>query len=566
MRYQTFVTDYDGTIAEEEKVTPETIAALVRIKASGRKLILVTGRELGQLQAVFPEYRLFDIIVAENGALIFMPVINKTLLLGSRPPANLIQLLRDKNIPISVGQVIVATWEPHQEVVLEAIRSFGLEYQLIFNKGAIMILPPGVNKATGLHAALNELNLSEHNVVAVGDAENDSAMLQAAECAVAVNNALAQLKENADWVTNNARGAGVTELIVQLLSDDLHLLDEKLSRHFLPIGKKEGGITLTISPYGHNILLAGTSGCGKTTFAAAFVEQLILKQYQFCLIDPEGDYQDLPGALTIGDGSQPPLNDHVIKVLTQTSENAIVCFLAIPLGERPAHFKKLLIELIKLRERTGHPHFIIIDEAHHLLPKDDREICSTLPDDLTNIMAITTKPDLLSPTFLGHINMVVAMGDCPGQTLDSFSEITGAAIPVPADVTFQRQGALVWLKGKGVPLAITGNIPAKFLMRHKRKYASGDMYANSFYFTGPDHKLNLKANNLMVFIQMATGVDDETWLYHLHRHDYSNWFRNSVKDQQLSELSKQIEKAGNDPVSSRRGIFKLILNTYTSPA
>ncbi|AMR29988.1 haloacid dehalogenase [Mucilaginibacter sp. PAMC 26640] len=566
MRYHTFVTDYDGTIAENERVSIATIEALSRLKATGRKLILVTGRELDQLQYVFPEFGIFDMIVAENGALIYSPASKKTALLGNRPPEAFIRLLQDKNIPLSVGQVIVATWEPHQEVVLEAIRNFGLEYQLIFNKGAIMILPPGINKATGLHAALIELNLSEHNTVAVGDAENDNALLEAAECAVAVNNALPLLKENADWVTNNSRGAGVVELVEELLADDLLSLDPKLARHFLPLGKKSDGTAYAISPYGKNILLAGTSGCGKTTFTAAFVEQLILKQYQFCLIDPEGDYQDLPGALTIGDGSQPPLTDHVIKVLSQTSENAIVCFLAIPLGERPAHFKRLLTELVQLRESTGHPHFIIIDEAHHLLPKEDREIVSALPEKVTNIMAITTKPELLSNAFLQRINLVIAMGDCPEQTMESFSELTSAAIQISDNLIHQRNGALVWQKEQKLSFPITGNIPAKFLMRHKRKYASGDMYANSFFFTGPNHKLNLKANNLMVFIQMATGVDDDTWLYHLHRHDYSNWFRNSIKDPQLSDHSKLIENAGNDPGSSRRHIFKLIMNTYTSPA
>ena len=49
---------------------------------------------------------------------------------------------------------------------------------MIFNKGAVMILPSGVNKATGLAAALEELGLSPHNVVGVGDAENDHAFLE----------------------------------------------------------------------------------------------------------------------------------------------------------------------------------------------------------------------------------------------------------------------------------------------------------------------------------------------------------------------------------------------------
>jgi hypothetical protein len=462
--------------------------------------------------------------------------------------------------------VIVATWEPHQATVLEAIKAAGLEYQVIFNKGAIMILPPGVNKATGLHVALGELNLSEHNTVAVGDAENDNAMLQASECAVAVNNALPQLKEAADWTTTGDRGEGVTELITQLIKDDLTVLDQKLLRHYLEIGKRPDGTSFQISPYGNNMLLAGTSGCGKTTFAAAFMEKLIAKRYQFCLIDPEGDYQDLPGAITIGDSSQVPLIEHVIKVLTKPAENAIVCFLAVPLTDRPAYFKQLLNALTKLRASTGHPHFIIIDEAHHLLPKQNSESFNDFPEDFTNIFAITTNPNLLCLHFLKRVNMLLAMGDSPDKTMSLFTALTAEEITYTKNGPFQREDVLVWEKAINGLSVIKSDIPARFLMRHKRKYASGDMYSNSFYFTGPYRKLNLKANNLMIFIQMASGIDDETWLYHLHRHDYSKWFRNSVKDPKLSFRSEAVENNEPNPAYSRKEIFKLILDRYTLSA
>lgn len=566
MRYHILTTDYDGTIADNELVSEATLLALVRLKATGRYLVLVTGRELDQLQVVFPQYTVFDLIVAENGALIYHPATLKKILIGERPPSSFIQVLKDKGIPLSVGEVIVATWEPHQAFVLETIKASGLEYQMIFNKGAIMILPPGVNKATGLHRALKELCLSEHNTVAVGDAENDNAMLQAAECAVAVNNALPQLKTNADWVTTGQRGEGVSELISQIIQDDLANLDAKLTRHYLEIGKQADGSAFSISPYGNNILLAGTSGCGKTTLAAAFIGNLINKKYQFCLIDPEGDYQDLGGAITIGDSNQPPLIDHVIKVLTQTAENAIVCFLSIPLSDRPAYFKKLRCALTELRKNNGHPHFIIIDEAHHLLPKENTESFNDFPEDFTNIFAITTQPDLLCPDFLKRVNMVLAMGHLPSQTMASFAAITGDEITLPDIQSFQKREVLVWEKEPGKVSIIKSSEPGQFLMRHKRKYASGDMYANSFYFTGPSNQLNLKANNLMIFIQMAAGIDDETWLYHLHRHDYSKWFRNSVKDPKLSMRSEHVENTEPNAALSRREIFGLILNRYTLPA
>jgi HAD superfamily hydrolase (TIGR01484 family) len=95
--------------------------------------------------------------------------------------------------PLSVGRAIVATWRPHENAVLETIRDQGLELQVIFNKDAVMVLPSGVNKATGLAVALHDHGFSPHEAVGIGDAENDHAFLTLCECAVAVDNALPPL-------------------------------------------------------------------------------------------------------------------------------------------------------------------------------------------------------------------------------------------------------------------------------------------------------------------------------------------------------------------------------------
>ena len=350
MRYHVLATDYDGTLATDEHVPVEVIESLKSLKASGRKIILVTGRKLDDLQRVFPEYGIFDSIVAENGALIFDLATLEERLLGERPPDAFIQKLKKLNVdPIFIGKVIVATWEPHQAAVLEAIKETGLEYQVIFNKGAVMVLPPGINKAKGLHEALKGMGLSEHNTVAVGDAENDNAMLQSAECAVAVNNALPQVKAMADWITAKPRGEGVSELISELLKDDLATLDKNLSRHFMELGKCKDGSVFRISPHGQHMLFAGTSGSGKSTLTAAFVERMIEKQYQFCLIDPEGDYLDMAGVVTIGDSSQPPIIANVIQLLSQATQSVVVCILAVQLAERPTFFNQLLTEIVTLQ-------------------------------------------------------------------------------------------------------------------------------------------------------------------------------------------------------------------------
>jgi hydroxymethylpyrimidine pyrophosphatase-like HAD family hydrolase len=222
MRYLALATDYDGTLATHGHVDEPTISGLERFLASGRKLILVTGRELNELLSVFPRIELFDRVVAENGALIYRPADRSERVLAEKPPPAFVEALKARGVgPISVGRVIVATWEPHEKAALEVIHAMGLELQVIFNKGAVMILPTGVNKATGLGAALQELGLTPPCVVGVGDAENDHAFLAVCGLSAAVSNALPALKERADIVTEADHGAGVVELIDGVLADDL---------------------------------------------------------------------------------------------------------------------------------------------------------------------------------------------------------------------------------------------------------------------------------------------------------------------------------------------------------
>jgi len=183
MRYHALATDYDGTLALSDQVAPEHLSAILALKNSGRKVILVTGRRLEDLISVFPDYGAFDCIVAENGALLYWPQAHLKRLLTERPPEVLIKSMMARNIPVATGEIVISGWCPHEAEMLEAIRDSGLDYQVIFNKNAVMVLPPGVNKETGLLAALDALNISYHNTAAIGDAENDNAMLQAAECA-----------------------------------------------------------------------------------------------------------------------------------------------------------------------------------------------------------------------------------------------------------------------------------------------------------------------------------------------------------------------------------------------
>jgi len=165
--------------------------------------------------------------------LLYRPGTREERILAERPPEEFIRALIHRGAErVSVGRVIVATWRPHETTAVEVIRDFGLELQVIFNKGAVMILPSGVNKATGLSAALDELDLSAHNVVGIGDAENDHAFLSVCECSVAVQNALDTLKQRVDWVTSGSHGDGAVELMQALIATDLEHLADRLKNRW----------------------------------------------------------------------------------------------------------------------------------------------------------------------------------------------------------------------------------------------------------------------------------------------------------------------------------------------
>lgn len=219
MRYRVLATDYDGTLAHDGHVDAPIREALCRLKASGRRLVLVTGREWDELIAIFPQYELFDAMVLENGAMLNRPPSKELQVLCESPSDAFVDNLRRRGVaPLSVGRAIVATFRPNERIVLEVIREMGLDLQVIFNKDAVMILPSGLNKATGLVAALKSLGCAASETVGVGDAENDHAFLAMCGCAVAVQNALPAVKERADIITSAPRGHGVAELIDRILS------------------------------------------------------------------------------------------------------------------------------------------------------------------------------------------------------------------------------------------------------------------------------------------------------------------------------------------------------------
>ena len=569
MYFAALATDYDGTLAQDGCVDDETLAALHALRESGRKLILVTGRELPDLRRVFSAVDIFDLIVAENGALLFDPKTCEETVLGAEPPKAFIERLKELGVaPMSLGRSIVATWQPHQTAVLETIRELGLELQIIFNKDAVMVLPAGVNKATGLAAALDRLKLSPLNVVAVGDAENDHSFLHACGCAVAVANALPMVKEDADLVMGGARGAGVGELISRLIGNDLADIMDRIAFQRVSLARDLDGTEIGLHPHSGSILVAGPSGGGKSTFATGVLERLADKRFQFCIIDPEGDYAGLDGAVTVGDSKSPPRLPEAMGLLWQPAQNVVINLIGVALADRPRFFAELIPELSKLRSQTSRPHWLVIDEAHHLLPPGLGTAAVTLPRELNSSILITVHPEHIATSALESVDTVIALGGEASGVIRSCCEQLGDPLPELPEAACEPGEALLWPAGAPEARRVRMIPPQALRQRHSRKYAEGELEPDkSFYFRGPDGVLNLRAQNLALFLQLAEGVDDGTWVHHLRSRDYSHWVRGSLNDNDLADELTAIENDETlDPRDSRTNVADAIKRRYTAPA
>lgn len=567
MRFHALAVDFDGTLAHDGKVEEVTLDALRGLRKSGRRPILATGRVLADLEAVFPHLDLFDAVVAENGALLYDPKTHKVQALAQPPPETFIEALERRGVrPIERGHVIVATWQPHEAAVLDAIRELGLDLSVIFNKGAVMVLPSGVNKASGLAKQLEAFKLSFHNVAGIGDAENDLRFLERCEVSAAVANALPSVKERCDLVMQGDRGRGVCQLIERIVGDDLASEPAIVRHHHIALGKNEQG-TIDVPALPPAILLAGTSGGGKSTLVAGLIERIAEAGYQYFIVDPEGDFMEIDGAIAIGDAKTEPNLNTIDDVLLQ-NQNGVISLLAIKVDDRAAYARQLMARVSELRARYGRPHWLIVDETHHLFPSVARPAAKAFQP-MGGVMYTTTDPRLVAKDALECVDIVIAMGDAPLDTIQSARELMGAngTRLRGSNAKLPKGEALLWLRSRPDAVTHMETIPGKAeRRRHARKYAQGELAEEkSFYFTGPKHELNLRAQNLLMFVQIADGVDDATWLHHLRRHDYSKWIDRCIGD---DELNAEVRAVENDrtlsPADSRRRIGEAVRERYTA--
>ena len=511
MRYHLLATDYDGTIATDGRVTAGTLAALRAVLATGRRLVLVTGRELDELMSVHPDLSIFERVVAENGALLYRPATKERRRLAEPPPPRFLAALRQRGVaPLSAGEVIVATREPHEAAVLEAIRELGLELQVIFNKGAVMILPAGVNKATGLTAALEELKISPHNVVGVGDAENDHSFLKLCERSAAVGGALPAIRDTADLILRGDAGAGVDELAAELIATDLEATRSPDSQQ-LTFGVDEHGMPVTLEPYGDCILVCGASASGKSTVARRVVESLHELSYQFCIIDPEGDYEEQPGAVVIGKPDAEPRREEVVQLLEDYGVNGVVCMTGVPISDRPplllgaadgsvAAARALRPTALARHRRGAPPAAGRVGNSEHPAAGDARQRAAR---DGPSRAACRRRCRSASRSSSPSGRRLPSCCDSsPRCAACRCRQSSSARLAKPVEVG----EVLLWSLPTTSCRRVRIEPPSAEQRRHTRKYAVGQLPPDrSFYFRGPEGKLNLRAQNLLQFLEVAAG-------------------------------------------------------------
>jgi HAD superfamily hydrolase (TIGR01484 family) len=557
MHFLALAVDYDGTIAENGSVPAQVCESLTALKNSGRKLLLITGREVQALKHNFPRLDLFDVVIAENGGLLYDPLTDLEELIADPASTELVGCLRGKGVsPLSVGRSVIATWHPFEDAVISAIRELGLELQMTFNKDAIMVLPPGVNKASGLRAALRRLGISELNVVGVGDAENDHSFLSICGCSAAVSNAIESIKASADLCLSRDHGLGVGELVDMLLEKDAALVP--VERVGLQLGQTLDARKVWL-PAESVLLVIGNSGSGKSSYVTWLTERMVQAHQDFCIIDPEGDYLTLEDAVTVGGLTVPPTTEESVHHLLQAQLNVVVNALALDPVARVQLFGELLPFIQHLRSTSGRPYWLIVDEAHYMLPH-----CATWPRGFLRRMGaiiIALDFDQVCPALLDGVDVLMTLGSTARVMIEQFANLRQRRCPEFPERFAGLEYACLWNLHDDQNVVLLDQVrPDQKHHRHSGKYVAGDVGAwHAFHFPG----LGQSASNLTDFLSLAERLEASALRRHMSAGDFSNWFREVIRDDVLANKTHLIESTSTlAPGKALKQIADLVQSRY----
>ena len=552
MRLTALALDYDGTIAVKGVLCPEMRAAIAETRAAGIKVILVTGRILGELRRLAGDLRFVDAVVAENGAVLAFPETGVSRLLAESPPAHFREALKSRGITFLAGECVVEASADSASALLRVIRELELPLVILFNRRRVMVLPQAVSKATGLHEALYTQRLSLHNALAIGDAENDHEMLKACEVGAAVAWGSGWLQAVADVVVEGSGPSDVAAYIRQV-ARSARLPPPRPGRRQLLLGSTPDGSPVHLGLRGRNFVIGGDPRSGKSWVAGLLMEQLIQARYSVCVLDPEGDYRSLealPGVLILGGENPPPRPHELVAALRHPDVSVVVDLSRIPHAEKFDYIRAVLPSLASVRRRTGLPHRIVVDEAHYFLHGSDA--AGLLDLDQAGYTLISYRLSRLDPSVLRASDFVIVTRESDPREIDQlhaffdgFARGTGAA---------EWRAVLANLgPGEAALLQVTGEMAGELRrirlaprrtphVRHRTKYLDVPVpEGKAFVFVGPDGT-PARARTLEELATILTAAP--AWLLegYLGRSDFSRWISDVFGDRFLASQVAHVEE------------------------
>ena len=511
--FQVAAVDLDGTLTSRGCVSTKALEAIDRARQNGLVVVLVTGRIGVELAAEFPHIAdHFDALVLENGAVAVTD--GRTHRLAAPVDRVVADALAERGVPFRRGEVLLAIDGEHAATVVEVMGMLGLDCQIVRNRAAVMVLPAGVTKGTGLGTVLTEMNLSLHNTVAVGDAENDLSLFGTAEIGAAVADAVPSVREHADLVLEKEDGAGVAELLT-----GPHVSGARRwcpPRWWVEIGTFDDGTPVKVPGSQARMLVTGPAGSGKSYLVGLMAEQWIQAGYCVLLLDPEGDHVEL------GEFNQVHVIDarhHLPEpaelVDTLHPHTSVVVDLSGLAGPHKTDYLHRLRSAAGVhREARGFPHWVIYDEAH-LLGSHEEAHWTRRGGYVLSSFAPASLPanEILDTDVVLTLDEADTAGDGTSQTLRR------------ASVRF----------GAGPPRAFTIADRRTAHVRHRHKYADVSLpRERRFYFRPIDGKVIAAAGTMDDFCTAVGHLDPRALQYHLERGDFSRWLDDTIADKELA--------------------------------